>query len=67
MTKQLLCQKNQEDQTYTHTRTQTHRHTHTHKHIDAHTHMQSKQGGGSMETSGSRSVRTMLLRMTTAY
>lgn len=67
VTKQLLCQKNQEDQTYTHTRTQTHRHTHTHKHIDAHTHMQSKQGGGSMETSGSRSVRTMLLRMTTAY
>lgn len=30
MTKQLLCQKNQEDQTYTHTHPQTHRRTHTH-------------------------------------
>ena len=56
VTKQLLCQK-----------TRRTKHTHTHTHTHTQTCKQSKQRRGSVEKSGSRSVRMMLLRMTTAY
>lgn len=59
VTKQLLCQKPGAPRT----------HAHSYSHTQGHTHTctQSKQGGGWVQTSGSRSVRTMLPRMATAY